>query len=109
MYVVFVKFPIILNHLSCVDINEHVFILACLNRWGGSLSPWSNHLLLALRSVFERSYAWSFDLNPLLSAVVSRYHRSVLKQSSSHKLLASELRLLLGEISLTASYGHLEQ
>ena len=85
------------------------FLITCLNKWGGSLMPWSEHLLRALSSVFDKSSAWAVDLDPLLSAVVRRFHRSGTKLSASHRLLGSQLCRLLGDISLSSNCEHLQR
>ncbi|XP_026279825.1 testis-expressed protein 10 [Frankliniella occidentalis] len=84
-------------------------LITYLNQWDGSLSPWSDHLLRALRSVFEKSRLWGCDLDPLLAAVVQRYHRSSAKQTAAHQLLASELCDLLGEIPVLENLQHLQK
>ncbi|KAK3930384.1 Testis-expressed protein 10 [Frankliniella fusca] len=83
-------------------------LIKYLIQWDGRLSPWSDHLLRALRTVFERSCFWGCDLDPLLSAVVQRYHRSSAKQTAAHQLLASQLCDLLGEIPEAEKLHHLQ-
>lgn len=92
------------------DVKQKILetLISYLNRWGGGLSNWSEHLLRTLRSVFKRSSAWSCDLDPLLSAVVAKYHRSSVKQSASHQLLAHQLCDILGEISKNHFFTHLQ-
>lgn len=78
-----------------------------LNQWGGSLLVWSDHLLRTIRSVFEKSSAWNMNLNPFISAVVTRYYRSASKKQHSHQNFASKLCDLLVEVSLHENFRHL--
>lgn len=99
-----------LCQIPTVEVREKIFdtLISYLNQWSSYLLPWSDHLLRALRSVFEKSSKWGCNLDPLLAAVVSRYHKSSAKRSASHQALASQLCDLLGEVSVLTKFQHVE-
>lgn len=80
-----------------------------LDQWGGSLLAWTDHLCRTIQSVFERSSTWDCNLNPLISAVISRYHRSTPKRQFAHQMLASKICDLLVQVSFDDNLKHLQR